>query len=87
MPRRACNPDEIVKKLRRIELAIAQGAPARRAIKKAGISHTVYYRWRREYGGMNADQVMRLIELKTEIERLRREATALSRALVWKPPD
>jgi hypothetical protein len=71
--------------LRRIELALAQGASAHRAIRSAGISSAAYYRWRAEYGGMNAEQVQRVIELKKENARLQERVEKLSQVIVRNP--
>lgn len=85
MPKRKISPQQIVTALRRIDLALAQGAPARIAIRQAGISSAAYYRWREEYGGMNADQVQRLLELKKENARLQDRLEKLSQVVVWNP--
>lgn len=85
MPKRKVTPQQIVTALHRIELAIAQGAPARTAVRSAGISSAAYYRWRDEYGGMNADQVRRLLELKRENARLHGLLERLSRVTIWRP--
>lgn len=85
MPRQTSSPEEIVKKLRRAELVIAQGETVSAAAKAAGISRACYHTWRREYGGMNAAQVKRVIELKRENAHLRNLTSELSHALVWQP--
>lgn len=85
MPKRKVTPQQIVAALRRIDLALAQGAPARTAIRTAGISSAAYYRWRDEYGGMNAEQVQRMIELRKENARLQDRVEKLSRVVVWNP--
>ena len=85
MSKRKVTPQQIVTALRRIELALAQGAPARTAIRHAGISSAAYYRWRDEYGGMNADQVQRLMELKKKNAQLTDQVEKLSRVVVWNP--
>jgi hypothetical protein len=85
MAKRKITPQQIVTALRRIELALAQGAPARTAVRHAGISSAAYYRWREEYGGMNAEQVQRLIELKKENARLQDRIEKLHRVVVWNP--
>jgi hypothetical protein len=85
MPKRKVTPQQIVAALHRVELALAQGAPARTAIKNAGISSAAYYRWRDEYGGMNTQQVQRLLELKKENARLRGLLDRLSRVTIWRP--
>ena len=83
MPKRKVTPQQIVTALHRIELALAQGAPARAAVRDAGISSAAYYRWRDEYGGMNAAQVHRLLELKKENARLQVLVDRLSRVTIW----
>jgi putative transposase len=85
MPKRTITPQQIVMALRRIELALAQGTPARAAIRQAGISSAAYYRWREEYGGMNTEQVQRLVELKKENARLQDRVDKLTRVVVWSP--
>ena len=83
MPKRKVTPEQIVAALRRIDLALAQGAPARTAVRTAGISSAAYYRWREEYGGMRAEQVRRLMELKKENARLQDRVNRLTRVVVW----
>jgi hypothetical protein len=85
MAKRTVTPQQIVTALRRIELALAQGAAARMAIRHAGISSAAYYRWRGEYGGMNAEQVQRVMELKKDNARLQDVLEKLSRVVVWDP--
>ena len=85
MPKRKITPAQIVAALRRIDLALAQGAPARTAIRAAGISSAAYYRWREEYGGMKAEQVQRIMGLKRENARLQERLEKLSRVIVWNP--
>lgn len=85
MPRREFSAEEIVARLRQIDLALAQGTSATAAIKEAGISSGAYYRWRRAYGGMNPEQVKKLIELTRENARLRNLTAELSNALIWQP--
>ena len=46
--------------------------------RKAGVSQQTYYRWRKEYGGLQGDQVKRLKELETENARLRRAVSDLT---------
>ena len=58
--------EEIVMKLREIELSINQGMDIVQACRQAGISDQSYYRWRKEYGGMKIDQAKRYKELEQE---------------------
>jgi transposase-like protein len=63
---------EIIHKLREGEVELAKGAPMEDVCRKLEISEQTYYRWRREYGGMQFDQVKRLKELETENSRLKK---------------
>ena len=72
MPRgRKVSPEQIVMMLRQIEVLVAQGKSLALACKEAGISEQSYYRWRREYGGLQLEQAKRLKELERENARLR----------------
>ena len=70
--------EEIVMKLREIELFINQGMDVVQACRQAGISDQSYYRWRKEYGGMKMDQAKRYKELEQENNRLKRLVADLS---------
>jgi transposase-like protein len=70
--------EEIVMKLREIELSINQGMEVVQACRQAGISDQSYYRWRKEYGGMKVDQAKRYKELDRENARLKRLVADLS---------
>ncbi|MBV8537811.1 MAG: transposase [Alphaproteobacteria bacterium] len=78
-------PQQIVAALHKVDLAIAQGATASTAVRTAGISIAAYYRWRAEYGGMTADQVQRVMQLKKDNLRLQDRVDKLSRLIVWTP--
>ena len=60
MPRKTFTPEQIIAKLRQIEVLITQGKAVGIACKDAGISEQTYYRWRKEYGGLRLDQARRL---------------------------
>lgn len=64
--------EEIVTKLRQVDVLNAQGKSMAEAIRSIGVTEVTYYRWRSEYGGLKGDQVKRLKELETENARLRR---------------
>jgi putative transposase len=64
--------------LRQIEVSMAQGKSIGVACREAGISDQSYYRWRREYGGLDLDQARRMKELEKENARLRRLVADLS---------
>jgi len=72
MARKRHKPEEIVAKLRQVEVLTGQGASIAEAVKTIAVTETTYFRWRAEYGGMKSDQVKRLKELEVENARLRR---------------
>jgi putative transposase len=63
-------PEQIVNVLRQIEVAIAIGKTTPAACKEAGFTEQTYYRWQREYGGLQIDQARRLKELEQENAKL-----------------
>ena len=65
-------PEQIVAKLREIEVKLGQGKDVLAACREAQVSDKSYYRWRREYGGMKVDQAKRLKQLEQENARLKR---------------
>lgn len=71
-------PEEIVSKLRQVEVLIVQGMSRIDAIRQIGVVEQTYYRWRKKYGGMGADQVKELKRLQKENERLRRAVSDLT---------
>jgi transposase-like protein len=70
--------EEIVTKLRQVEVLTAQGRPVAEAVRSIGVTEVTYYRWRSEYGGLKGDQVKRLKELEAEKHRLRRAVSDLT---------
>jgi transposase-like protein len=78
MVRRAYSPEQIINKLREVEVLISQGATAAEASRKIGITEQTYYRWRREYGGMRIEQAKRLKEMEKENARLKKLVADLS---------
>ena len=71
-------PVEIVSKLRQVEVLQGQGKPIADAVRQIGVTVQTYYRWRKEYGGMNRDQLKRLKVLESENHRLRRAVSDLT---------
>ena len=71
-------PEEIVSKLRQIEVLQGQGMKIADAVRQISITQQTYYRWRKQYGGMNRDQLKRLKELEKENARLRRAVSDLT---------
>ena len=78
MPRKSYRPEEIIAKLRQAEVMINQGKKMPEVIKAIGVSEVSYYRWRKEYGGLNVSQAKRLKELERENTRLRRAVSDLT---------
>mgnify|MGYP003344259908 CR=1 FL=1 len=72
------SPEEIVTKLRQVDVLTSQGRAIAEAIRAIGVTEVTYYRWRSEYGGLKGDQVKRLKELETENARLRRAVSDLT---------
>jgi putative transposase len=70
--------EQIVVKLRQIEVLMGQGKTVALACKEAGVSEQSYYRWRKEYGGLDIDQAKRMKELERENARLKRLVADLS---------
>ena len=71
-------PEDIVMKLRQVEVLQGQGVTVSDAVRQIGVTQQTYYRWRRQYGGMNQDQLKRLKELEKENQRLRRAVSDLT---------
>jgi transposase-like protein len=78
MGRKRHTAEEIVAKLRQVDVLTAQGQAVADAIRTIGVTEVTYYRWRSEYGGLKGDQVKRLKELETENNRLRRAVSDLT---------
>ena len=78
MARKRHNPEEIVAKLRQVDVLTSQGMPITDAIRSIGVTEVTYYRWRNEYGGLKSDQVKRLKDLETENARLRKAISDLT---------
>lgn len=70
--------EQVVLKLRQIEVQTAQGKSLAIACREAEISEQSYYRWRKEYGGLQIDQARRMKDLERENARLRRLMADLS---------
>jgi len=78
MPRKKHKPEEIVAKLRQVDVLVSQGQAVADAIRQIGVTEVTYYRWRQEFGGLKSDQVKRLKELEGENVRLRRAISDLT---------
>ena len=71
-------PEDIVLKLRQVEVPQGQGSSVQEAVRQIGVTVQTYYRWRKQYGGMSRDQLKRLKELEAENTRLRRAVSDLT---------
>jgi putative transposase len=78
MPKKRHQPEEIVAKLRQVEVLTSQGQSVADAVRSIGVTEVTYYRWRQEYGGLKSDQVKRLKALETENGQLRRAISDLT---------
>ena len=86
MPTKRDKPEEIVTKLRQVDVLVSQGQGIVDAIRQIGVSEVTYYRWRQEFyyrwrqefGGLKTEQVKRLKDLETENTRLRRAVSDLT---------
>jgi putative transposase len=78
MPKKRFSAEQIVTVLRQIEVLMSQGKAAPVACREAGISQQSYYRWRKEYGGLELDQARRMKDLERENVRLKRLVADLS---------
>ena len=78
MARKRYKPEEIVAKLRQVDLLTSQGQTLADAIRQIGVSEVTYYRWRQEFGGLKTEQVKRLKDLETENARLRRAVSDMT---------
>ena len=78
MPRKPYKPEEIVAKLRQVDVLTSQGKSVADAIRAIGVTEVTYYRWRQEYGGLRSDQVKRMKALEVENTRLRRAVSDLT---------
>lgn len=78
MARKPDKPEEIVLKLRQVEVLQGQGRSMSDAVRQIGVAQPTYYQWRKEYGGMSRDQLKPLKKLETENTRLKRAVSDLT---------
>ena len=78
MRKKRHTPEEIVAKLRQVDVLVAQGTPVADAIRSIGVTEVTSYRWRQEYGGLKSDQIKRMKALETENQRLRKAIADLT---------
>ena len=78
MAQKKHRPEEIVAKLRQVDVLVSQGRPVAEAVRSIGVTQFTYYRWRKEFGGLKTDQVKRLKELEKESRHLKRAVADLT---------
>jgi len=78
MAKRNYKPEEIVTKLRQADVLLAQGTKVPDVVRTLGVTQVTYYRWRREFGGLQTDQVKRMKDLELENQRLRKAVSDLT---------
>jgi transposase-like protein len=72
MAKKRYSAEQIIGHLREAEILLSQGKTVREAVRQIGITEQTYYRWRKEYGGMDVSQARRLKELEQENQRLKK---------------
>ena len=72
MPRKRFTTEQIINHLREAEVLLSQGKSVGEVCRQLDVSENTYYRWRREYGGLEVDQAKRLKELEKENQRLKK---------------
>jgi transposase-like protein len=78
MARKRYKPEEIVAKLRQVDVLVSQGQSVSDAVRSIGVTDVTYYRWRSEFGGLKTDQVKRMRDLELENQRLRKAVSDLT---------
>ncbi len=78
MVRRTFKPEQIINKLREAEVLLSQGSTVGEASRRLGVTEQIYYRWRKEYGGLRIEQVKKLKNLEKENARLKKLVADLS---------
>jgi putative transposase len=78
MAGKRAKPEDIVLKLRQVEVLHGQGKSVQEAVHQIGVRVQTFYRWRKLYGGMGRSQLKRLKELEKENQRLRRTVSDLT---------
>ena len=78
MSKRNYKAEEIIGKLREVELLTNQGHTLVSAIRQIGVSEQTYYRWRKQYGGLKLEQAKKFKELEVENARLKKLVAELS---------
>ena len=78
MPRRGHSPEQILNKLRQVEVSVANGKTVALSVREIGVTEQTFYRWKKQYGGLQSDQVRELKVLQDENARLKKLVAELS---------
>lgn len=78
MGRKRHTVETIVAKLREADVLLAKGQSVAEVMRQLGISDATYYKWRKEYGGLQVDQAKRYRQLEQENQRLRKVVADLT---------
>ena len=78
MGRKRYTPEQIIRLLRQAEVLSSEGRNLQEICRELGVTSNTYYRWRKEYGGMQVNQAKRLKELEKENSRLKRAVADLT---------
>ncbi len=78
MTRTRRTPEQIIRLLKQVDVLTAQGKSIEKICRELSISDATYYKWRKEYGGMQVDQARRLKDLEAENKRLKRAVADLT---------
>ena len=78
MNKKGYTPEHVIRKLREAEVLLSKGEKVEQVVRKLGISDVTYYRWRKEYGGMQVEQAIHLKDLEHENSRLKKLVADLS---------
>lgn len=78
MSKKGYGSEQIITKLREVEVMLSKGATIGEASKRIGVTEQTYYRWRKQYGGMKVEQAKRLKDLEKENFRLKKLVADLS---------
>jgi transposase-like protein len=78
MPKKRLGAEQIVTKQRQVEVLQSQGKSVAAACKEVGLTEQSYYRYRKDYGGLNVEQARKLKQLEQENGRLKKLGADLS---------
>ena len=72
MSRKRFSTEQIITKLREAEILSSRGMKVAEICRQIEVTENTYYRWRKEYGGLEIDQVKRFKQLEKENARLKK---------------